>query len=118
MDDIVIKSIVKQQHSLDLDKTFESLRACGVRLNPKKCIFGMQAGKLLGYSVLSKVIEASPTQISALQRMAPLENLKQVQKLTGRLTALSRFLAISAEQSLRIFKALKGSESIKWMPEC
>jgi hypothetical protein len=38
------------------------------------------------------------------------ENIKDVQKLTGRLAALNRFILKSAERSLPIFQALKGSK--------
>jgi hypothetical protein len=38
------------------------------------------------------------------------ENIKDVQKLTRRLAALNRFISKSAERSLPIFQALKGSK--------
>ncbi|KAG8048452.1 hypothetical protein GUJ93_ZPchr0009g122 [Zizania palustris] len=91
MDDIVIKSALKHQHSLDLAETFERLRACEVRINPEKCIFSAKARKFLGYLVSSRGIEASPTQISALQTMAPPENLNQVQKLADASRPLADF---------------------------
>jgi len=39
-------------------------------------------------------------------------NLKDVQKLTGRLGALNRFISKLAEQSLTIFQALKGTKKL------
>jgi hypothetical protein len=50
--------------------------------------------------------------------MSPPTNPKEVQRLAGRLAALSRFLAKSAEHSLPFFKTLRGSEPFSWTPEC
>lgn len=52
VDDIVVKSDVKIDHIVDLKKTFVNLRKSGLKLNPGKCIFGVQKGKILGCIVL------------------------------------------------------------------
>jgi hypothetical protein len=41
VDDIVIKSIQRKDHISDLAETFANLRATNLKLNPKKCIFGI-----------------------------------------------------------------------------
>lgn len=51
MDDIIVKSNLAQLHAQDLEETFKNLCTAGMKLNPKKCVFGMQAGKLLGFLV-------------------------------------------------------------------
>jgi hypothetical protein len=53
IDDIVVKS--KQQGDLldDLKESFDNLRKYKMKLNPKKSVFGVSSGKLLGYMVLS-----------------------------------------------------------------
>jgi hypothetical protein len=35
----------------DLKETFANLRRYRIKLNPKKCTFGMPAGQLLGYII-------------------------------------------------------------------
>jgi hypothetical protein len=53
IDDIVVKS-EKHEDLLDnLEETFNNLRKFNMMLNPKKCIFGVLSGKLLGYMVSS-----------------------------------------------------------------
>ena len=50
-----------------------------MRLNPKKCVFGAKAGKLLGYLISRRGIEANPGKIRDITEMSPLVNTKEVQ---------------------------------------
>jgi len=60
VDDIVVQSKLKQDHIKDFRKAFSNLHNAGLNLNSKKCIFGVSKGKLLGYLVLIRGIEANP----------------------------------------------------------
>jgi hypothetical protein len=77
----------------DLTEVFAKLWQHGVKLNPKKCVFGVPRGMLLGFVVSERGIEANPEKISAIMDMGPIKNLKGVQRVTGCLAALSRFIA-------------------------
>ena len=72
----------------DLEETFESLRQVNLRLNPKKCVFGVPSGKLLGFLMSHRGIEANPEKIKAIEGMSPPQTLKEMQKLAGWVTAL------------------------------
>jgi hypothetical protein len=63
VDDIVVASRSKEDHLADLAETFANMRDARLRLNPKKCIFGVRKGKILGYLVSHRGIEANPTKI-------------------------------------------------------
>ena len=56
IDDIVVISKNKEDHIADLKETFANLREAGLKLNPKKCIFGVSRGKMLGYIIGPKGI--------------------------------------------------------------
>ena len=71
---------------------FDKLRATRTKLNPDKCVFGIFAGKLLGFLVSYQGIEANPEKIRAIEAMRPPARVKVIQKLTGSLAALSRFI--------------------------
>ena len=58
-------------------------------MNPEKCVFGVPKGKLLGYIVSERGIEANPEKITAISNTGPILNVKGVQRLTGYLAALS-----------------------------
>ena len=60
VDDIVIKSAEGSSLLADLAETFQSLRSYSIKLNPEKCVFGVPAGKLLGFMVSER--ESKPTQ--------------------------------------------------------
>ena len=66
MDDIVVKT---KQHLMlldDLKETFGNLREYKVKLNPEKCIFRVSAGKLHGFPISERGIEANPEKIKAI----------------------------------------------------
>jgi hypothetical protein len=54
IDDIVVKSKKREDLLDDLKDTFNNLHKYKMMLNPKKCVFDMSSGKLLGYMVLSR----------------------------------------------------------------
>src|SRR6266508_332131 len=85
VDDLVVKT--RNQASLidDLDETFRSLHRTRMMLNPEKCVFGVPAGKLLGFLVSN--IEANPNKIRVIEQMRPPTKLKDVQRLTGCMVA-------------------------------
>ena len=63
IDDIVVKTRYKDSLIQDLHKTFENLRRVNFNLNPDKCIFRVPSGKLLGFLVSYRGIEANPDKI-------------------------------------------------------
>ena len=54
-----------------------------MKLNPKKCTFRVRSGKLLGYMIDQRGIEANPDKIRAILQMHSPTIVKDVQKLTG-----------------------------------
>ena len=79
MDDVVIKTRQVETLIDDLRLTFDNLRTYDIKLNPEKCIFGIPAGKLLGFIVSGRGIEANPAKIRALSQLAIPTDLKQLQ---------------------------------------
>jgi hypothetical protein len=117
VDDIVVKSKRTGELVPDLTQVFAKLRQHGVKLNPEKCIFGVPRGMLLGFVVLERGIEANPKKISAIMDMGPIKNLKGVQRVTGCLAALSRFIVRLGERSLPLYKLMKKSDHFTWTPK-
>jgi hypothetical protein len=58
--------------------------------------------------------EANPEKIVAITNMQPPKLQKQIQKLTGCMAALSRFISRLGENGLLFFKLLKKLDSFKW----
>jgi ribonuclease HI len=117
VDDIVVASKNKEDHLADLAETFANMRDARLRLNPEKCVLGVRQGKILGYLVLHRGIEANPTKIQAIINMTAPQSTRDVQRLTGRLAALNRFISRSAERSLPFLKTLCSAKDFAWGPE-
>ncbi|GJS51265.1 reverse transcriptase domain-containing protein [Tanacetum coccineum] len=97
MDDMVIKSKTELEMIKDVKETLLTLKKVNMKLNPKKCSFGMEEGKFLGYIVTSKGIRANPEKTKAVVNMPSPKNLKQMKRLSSKLDALKIFLSKAAE---------------------
>jgi hypothetical protein len=117
VDDIMVKTKRGSNLVEDLTLVFNRLRATRTKLNPDKCVFGVSAGKLLGFLVSYQGIEANPEKIKVIEAMRPPAQIKDVQKLTGPLAALSRFISRLAERVLPFFKLLRKSGPFSWTEE-
>jgi hypothetical protein len=117
VDDVVVKTRNSDTLNADLEETFASLREYQWKLNPNKCIFGVPLGKLLGFIISHRAIEANPEKISAITKMKAPTCIKDVQKITGCMAALNRFISKLGEWGLPFFKLLKHQEKFVWKPE-
>ena len=97
--------------------TFTNLQRFNIKLNPEKYVFGVSKGKLLGYIVSEHGIEANPKKITAIPNMGPICNIKGVQRLTGCLAALSRFISGLGERGMPLYKLLKKTDAFIWTEE-
>ena len=77
----------------------------------------MPSGKLLGFIVSNRGIEANPEKINTIMAMDALATIKDIQKLTGCMAALNRFLSRLGERGLPFFKLLKRLDKFKWITE-
>ena len=93
IDDIVVKSKTRGEHALHLQEFFHLLRKYDMKLNPSKCAFDMSAGKFLGFMVNQRGIEVNPDQVKAIMETPPPRSKKELQRLTGKLVTLGRFIA-------------------------
>jgi hypothetical protein len=60
VDDVVVKTRNSSTLIDDLEETFASLREYRWKLNPNKCVFDVPSGKLLGFIISQRGIEANP----------------------------------------------------------
>ena len=114
IDDMVVKSVKAENHVQDLRKAFDILDQYNMKLNPAKCHFGVAAGKFLGYMVTQRGIEASPEQIKAIIDLRSPANAKDVQRLTGRIAALNRFISRSSEKCKDFYDILRKNKKFEW----
>jgi len=118
MDDKIVKSQEEVDHAAHLERVFEQTRKYNMRLNPDKCTFGVPAGKFLDFYLTERGIEANPDKCQAFTQLPTPHSKKCLQTLNGMLTALSRFVAKSAQHALPFFKLLRKETKFEWTEEC
>jgi hypothetical protein len=114
IDNIVVKSEKHGDLLDDLKETFDNLRKFKMMLNPKKCVFGISSGKLLGYMVSSREIGANPKKVEAIKKLQPPRTRKEIQKLVGMMAALSRFISKLGERGMPFYKLLRKAGDFQW----
>ncbi|GJS95538.1 reverse transcriptase domain-containing protein [Tanacetum coccineum] len=62
VDDMVIKSTSEEEMLADIKETFEKFQSINMKLNPKKCSFGIEEGPFLGHMITKQGIRANPSK--------------------------------------------------------
>ena len=118
VDDMVVASKGRTQHVTGLEELFVTISKYRVKLNLEKCVFEVEAGKFLGFMLTERGIEANPDKCAAIIAMWSPTSVKEVQQLTGRMAALSRFIYAGGEKGHPYFQCLKRNSRFAWTDEC
>ncbi|PKU60192.1 RNA-directed DNA polymerase [Dendrobium catenatum] len=118
VDDLVVKSLGRNDHLKDLRIVFERIRKFDLKMNPLKCAFGVSSGKFLGYVVRHRGIEIDPNKIKAITEMPPPRNLRQLRSLQGQLAFIRRFISNLSGRCQPFSKLMKKDVRFKWDGEC
>ena len=116
VDDMLVKSKKAKLHITYLAEAFQILRNYNMKLNPAKCAFGVSAKKFLGFIVNSRGIEANSYKIKVVLDMLPPSNVREIQRLIGRIVALSRFMSKANDKFQPFFQVLK--KAFQWDVHC
>jgi len=106
------------QHVTNLEELFAIIAGYNLKFNPIKCVFGVQAGKFLGFLLTERGIEANPNKCAAIIEMRSPTNVKEVQRVIGSMTALSRFLSANDDKRYLFFQFLKKNDRFVCTDEC
>ena len=118
VDDMVVTSQERGRHTIDLEELFATIAKYRLKMNPEKCVFGVEAGMFLGFMLTDRGIEANPDKCAAIIAMRSPTSVKGVQQLTGRMAALSRFVSAGGDNSHPYFQCLKRNSRFVWTEEC
>jgi len=69
---------VKGQHVVDLEELFTTIAKYRLKLNPEKCVFGVEAGKFLGFLFIERGIKANPEKCATIIAMHSPISMKEV----------------------------------------
>ena len=114
MDNMIVKSQDRANHLATLQRFFERIRQFRLRLNPKKCVFGVNSRKLLGHIVSERGIEVDPEKIIVILDMPTPRTEREIKGFLGRLQYISRFIARLTDICEHLFHFLKKSQPTVW----
>ena len=118
VDDMIVKSRGRADHLVTLERFFERIRKFRLRLNLKKCNFGVTSGKLLGHMVSEWGIEVDPNKIKVVLDMPVSRIEKEIRGFLGRLQYISHFIARLTDICEPIFHLLRKNQPTVWNDDC
>lgn len=118
VDDLLSKSKTHEQHWDVLERVFACLLKHNVRLNPKKCVFGITSGKLLGFIISKRGIEVDPKKVIAITSMPPPHDLKTLRSLQGKIQVIHCFITQLSDRCHPFNDLLKKGVHFDWGDEC
>lgn len=90
-------------------EAFGELRKHNIRMNPDKCTFDIHSRKFLGFMISKRGIEVNQDKCKVKRETESPKSVKEVQKLAGRIEALSRFFLLTlASAQLLSSSVLEG----------
>jgi hypothetical protein len=117
LDDITMYSQSNKEHCDHLRKVFSKCRKFGLSLNPKKSLFSMKEGNLLGHIMSAKGVRIDSSKVEALQTLSLPRSKKEVQYFQGKNNLLRRFVSNFVELVKYITTMLRKDSEIKWTVE-
>lgn len=114
LDDRIVFSNSDAGHLMHLKQTFEKCREFGLSLYPKKSLFAMQEGKLLGHIVSKDGIKVDPKQVEVIDMINIPINRKGIQSFLGKINFLRRFTPNFVEIIKLLTDMLKKDSEAKW----
>eukprot|EP00253_Pinus_taeda_P015145 PITA_15145 len=117
LDDLTPFSKSDQEHLKHLRKIFMRCRKYGISLNPKKSLFALKEGKLLGHIISKYGIRIDPERIQAILQIPYPRNIKELQEFLGKINFLRSFIPNQAELIRLLRNMLKKDAKVKWSLE-
>jgi hypothetical protein len=95
-------------------KVFGRCRLYGVSLNPKKCLFVVTQGKLLGHIVCKEGIYIDPGRVKYINEIKPSSSKKGVQSFFGKINFVRIFVPDYASIVKPINLLFKKDQRFEW----
>lgn len=118
VDDTLVKTMKRSTHIHELGLILDRMERFKLRLNPKKCAFGVTSRKLLHYIISKKGVEVDPEKVQAIMEMPPPKNISQMRSLQGRLQSIRCFISQLADKAQPSTKVLRKVIQYNWDEDC
>ncbi|KAH9291168.1 hypothetical protein KI387_043635, partial [Taxus chinensis] len=117
LDDVTVFSKNSDEHLMHLRQTFQICRQFGISLNPKKSIFSVHEGKLLGHIVSKQGLAIDPFRIEAISQLSLPHHKKALQSFLGKINFVRRFVPDFAALVKPLTAMLRKEKTFSWTSE-
>lgn len=114
LDDVTVFSKKKEEHIVHLRHVFARCHRYDISLNPKKSIFCVIQGKLLGFIVSKDGMMIDPEREEVISKLPPPHNKKSMQSFMGKINFVHRFIPSFAETIKPLQYMVKQKAEYKW----
>ena len=118
LDDILIFSLTKDEHTQHIQTVFDRLREHGLKLKLKKCSFMQKETKYLGFVVDEKGIRPDSDKVACIRKMTAPTNVKEIRGFIGMCSYYRRFIPNFSKIAEPLVKLTKKHARYKWTDEC
>jgi hypothetical protein len=116
LDDVIIFSKNKKDHLSHLRAILEQCRKFGISLNPKKSVFAVEQGKLIGFIVSKDGMIIDPERTQAIAKLSPPSSKKAMQSFLGKINFVRRFVLSFSEMVQPLQNLIKKDALYRWGP--
>jgi hypothetical protein len=116
LDDVTIFSKYQKYHIAHLRRVFNRCRKYAISLNPKKMVFAVDEGILLGFIVSKHGMRIDPERTEEISKNTPPHNKNSMQSFLGKINVLRRFVPSFAETVKPLQDMIKKNREFKWGP--
>ena len=115
---MMVKLKTREGYPVALKKFPRRVEKYSLRLNPKKCVFRVTSGKMLGYIISQNGIKVDPNKAKAIREMPVPKPKKEIRGFLGKLQFINRFIIKLTAVCEPIFKLLKKDQPVRWTEQC
>jgi hypothetical protein len=119
INDVILKSDSMDSHLVDLRLALERMCWYRLKMNHLKCVFGVSAGKFLGFTIYDHGIEIYLKKIESINKVQPPQCKNNAQKFLGKLNYLRQFIFNLSEKisAFALILRLKNEAKFTWGTE-
>jgi hypothetical protein len=117
LDDVTIFSKNKKDHLSHLRAVLERCHKYGISLNPKKSVFAVEQGKLLGFIVSKYGMIIDPERTQDIAKLSPPSSKKSMQSFLGKINFVRRFVPSFSEMVRPLQNLIKKDVQYHWGPQ-
>lgn len=117
LDDLIFFTNSDEEHIYHLNIVLKWYRKYDISLNPKRSLFSMDEGKLLGHIISKEGIHIDPYQLESIQKIDFPRSKKEIQAFNSKMNFLCHFVPNLAEHLREITNMLKKYSVVKWTEE-